>query len=72
MYWHGTPKGFGSLEEPDLLDAIRNRHFAVRMDIKPETITRADLADRLIGFVERSRPMMDWITKIEGRIPASE
>lgn len=64
-----TPRGFESVAEPDLLDAIRNRHFAVRMEIDPETITRADLSDRLVKFAEQSRPLIDWVKKIEGTVP---
>jgi len=68
-----TPRGFETVTEPDLLDGIRNRHFAVRMEIDPESITRADLADRLAKFAEQSRPLIDWIKKVEGTVPqASE
>ncbi|ASV86895.1 hypothetical protein CES85_1557 [Ochrobactrum quorumnocens] len=64
-----TPRGFESVTEPDLLDAIRNRHFAVRLEIDPKTITRADLSDRLFKFAEQSRPLIDWVKKIEGTVP---
>ncbi|MFC7064550.1 DUF2461 domain-containing protein [Brucella rhizosphaerae] len=64
-----TPRGFESVTEPDLLDAVRNRHFAVRMEIDPETIARADLSDRLVKFAEQSRPLIDWVKKIEGTVP---
>ena len=64
-----TPRGFESVVEPDLLDAVRNRHFAVRMEIDPETIARADLSDRLVKFAEQSRPLIDWVKKIEGTVP---
>jgi len=64
-----TPRGFENVTDADLLDAIRNRHFAVRMDIDPETITRADLADRLVDMAEHSRPLIDWVKKIEGSVP---
>jgi uncharacterized protein (TIGR02453 family) len=67
-----TPRGFESVTEPDLLEAIRNRHFAVRMEIDPESITQAALADRLVDFVERSRPLVDWIRKIEGTLPPDQ
>ncbi|MEJ5081942.1 MULTISPECIES: DUF2461 domain-containing protein [unclassified Ochrobactrum] len=68
-----TPRGFETVTDADLLDGIRNRHFAVRMEIDPESITRADLADRLVKFAEQSRPLIDWIKKIEGTVPqASE
>lgn len=68
-----TPRGFETVTDIDLLEGIRNRHFAVRMEIDPESITRADLADRLVKFAEQSRPLIDWIKKIEGTVPqASE
>lgn len=62
-----TPSGFENITEADLIDAIRNRHFAVRMEIDSDTIARPDLADRLVGFAERARPMIDWIKPIEER-----
>ncbi|MEJ5085317.1 DUF2461 domain-containing protein [Brucella pseudogrignonensis] len=64
-----TPRGFEAVTDSDLLEAIRNRHFAVRLEIDPETITRADLADRLVKFTEQTRPLIDWIKKIEGTVP---
>ncbi|MDH7788246.1 uncharacterized protein (TIGR02453 family) [Ochrobactrum sp. 19YEA23] len=67
-----TPRGFESVTEQDLVEAIRNRHFAVRMEIDPESITQASLADRLVDFVERSRPLVDWIRKIEGTLPPDQ
>lgn len=68
-----TPRGFDTVTDEDLLEAIRNRHFAVRLEIDPESITHADLADRLVKFAEQSRPLIDWIKKIEGTVPqASE
>ncbi len=48
-----TPRGFETVTDADLLEAIRNRHFAVRLEIDPETITRADLADRLVKLPNR-------------------
>ncbi|WP_079212072.1 DUF2461 domain-containing protein [Brucella pituitosa] len=64
-----TPRGFEAVTDSDLLEAIRNRHFAVRLEIDPESITRADLADRLVKFTEQTRPLIDWIKKIEGTVP---
>lgn len=64
-----TPRGFEAVTDSDFLEAIRNRHFAVRLEIDPETITRADLADRLVKFTEQARPLIDWIKKIEGTVP---
>ncbi len=67
-----TPRGFESVTETDLVEAIRNRHFAVRMEIEPDSITEAALADRLVDFVERARPLVDWIRKIEGTLPPDQ
>jgi uncharacterized protein (DUF2461 family) len=64
-----TPRGFEAVTDADLMEAIRNRHFAVRLEIDPESITRADLADRLVKFTEQARPLIDWIKKIEGTVP---
>lgn len=63
------PRGFETVTEADLAEAIRNRHFAVRMEIDPDSIVRADLADRLVDFAERARPLIDWAKKIEKRVP---
>lgn len=63
-----TPRGFEGVSEPDLLDAIRNRHFAVRMEIDPASITDPGLAGRLVDFTERARPLVDWIGKIENSV----
>lgn len=64
-----TPRGFDTVTDEDLLEAIRNRHFAVRLEIDPESITHADLADRLVKFAEQACPLIDWIKKIEGTVP---
>ncbi len=64
-----TPRGFEAVTDDDLLEAIRNRHFSVRIEIDPETITRTDLADRLVDFTERARPLVDWMHKIEKTVP---
>ena len=67
-----TPGGFVIVTDADLVEAIRNRHFAVRMEIDPDSITEAALADRLVDFVERARPLVDWIRKIEGTLPPDQ
>lgn len=64
-----TPRGFEAVADEDLLEAVRNRHFAVRLEIDPESITRSDLADRLVKFAEQTRPLIEWIKKIEGTVP---
>lgn len=63
-----TPRGYETVSDPDLIEAIRNRHFAVRMDIDPESITQADLADRLVEFAERARPLIAWVKGIEAGV----
>ncbi|WP_139976233.1 TIGR02453 family protein [Ochrobactrum sp. CGA5] len=60
-----TPRGFEALTDDDLLEAIRNRHFSVRMEIDPETITSPNLVDRLVDFAERARSLVNWMHKIE-------
>lgn len=62
-----TPRGFEHVDEPDLVAAIRNRHFVVRHAIEPAAIHSAGLADELFGFVLRAKPLLDWGRAIEGR-----
>ncbi len=65
------PRGFEAVTEPDLADAIRNRHFAVRIEIDPDSITEPDLLDRLVDFTERTRSLIDWGRRVEGSLPAT-
>ncbi len=65
------PRGFEAVTEPDLADAIRNRHFAVRIEIDPDSITEPDLLDRLVDFTERMRSLIDWGRRVEGSLPAT-
>ncbi len=64
------PRGFEEVSEPDLGAAIRNRHFAVRHDLDPEEVQRPALADELVDFARRARPLLDWGRAIEGRVAA--
>lgn len=61
-----APRGFEDITEPDLSEAVRNRHFVVRHDIDPATIHSATLVDDLVGFTLRARPLLDWGRKIQG------
>ncbi|PRD45182.1 DUF2461 domain-containing protein [Phyllobacterium phragmitis] len=63
------PRGFDT-DEADIAEALRNRHFVVRLDIEPDSITSPDLADRLFDFAVRAKPLIDWGKKIEKRVPA--
>ncbi|MER8836351.1 TIGR02453 family protein [Mesorhizobium sp. M0045] len=62
-----TPRGFEHVIEPDLVAAIRNRHFAVRHAIEPADIYGAGLVDELVDFVMRAKPLLDWGRAIEGK-----
>jgi uncharacterized protein (TIGR02453 family) len=62
-----APRGFEHVAEADLAAAIRNRHFAVRHAIDPAGIHGAALADELVGFTMRAKPLLDWGRAIEGR-----
>ena len=66
-----TPRGFEQVTDPDLIEAIRNRHFFVRMEIDPESITSPDLAERLFDFTNRAMPLLDWGRAIQRGIPVS-
>jgi uncharacterized protein (TIGR02453 family) len=62
------PRGFECVAEPDLCAAIRNRHFVVRHAIDPAAIHSPALADELVDFAMRARPLLDWGRRIEGRV----
>jgi uncharacterized protein (TIGR02453 family) len=63
-----TPRGFEHVIDPELATAIRNRHFVVRHTIDPAGIHGPDLADEIIDFTLRAKPLLDWGRKIEGRV----
>lgn len=65
------PRGFETVTDPDLSDAVRNRHFVVRHEIDPAAIHRPDLAGELVDFAKRAKPMLDWGRAVEGLIVAS-
>ena len=62
------PRGFEHVADPELATAIRNRHFVVRHGIDPASIHGPGLADEIIDFTLRARPVLDWGRKIEGRV----
>lgn len=62
-----APRGFEAATEPDLAAAVRNRHFVVRHQLDPAGIQRPELADELVDFVMRAKPLLDWGRAIEGR-----
>ena len=65
-----APRGFEAVVEPDLAAAVRNRHFVVRHEIDPAAIHRPALADELIAFALRAKPLLDWGRAIEAGTPA--
>jgi uncharacterized protein (TIGR02453 family) len=54
------PKGFEDVEEPDLQSAMRLKHFYVREDIDPASITSPKLVDACVDFAKRAMPLLDW------------
>jgi uncharacterized protein (TIGR02453 family) len=59
------PPEFKHVIDADLADAIRNRHFVVRHEIDPAGIHGPELADELVEFARRARPLLDWGRGIE-------
>lgn len=60
-----APSGFLQVWQPDLAGPIRSRHFVVRHAIDPAAIHTAALADELVDFTLRARPLLDWGRAIE-------
>jgi uncharacterized protein (TIGR02453 family) len=65
-----APRGFEAVTEPDLAAAARNRHFVVRHEIDPAAIHHPALADELLDFALRAKPLLDWGRAIEAGTPA--
>ncbi|PSH69926.1 DUF2461 domain-containing protein [Phyllobacterium brassicacearum] len=65
-----TPRGFETVTDPDLIEALRNRNFVVRFPIDPAGITLPELADDLLDFAVRAKPLIDWGRAIEGTLVA--
>jgi uncharacterized protein (TIGR02453 family) len=62
------PRGFEDVYDAELAAAIRNRHFVARHAIDPAAIHGPELADEIVDFTLRARPLLDWGRKIEGRV----
>ncbi|MFZ1680345.1 MAG: TIGR02453 family protein [Rhizobiaceae bacterium] len=60
------PRGFNDVQDPDLSQAVRNRHFLVNFPIAADRITAASFADDLFDFTQKARPLMDWGRGVEG------
>ncbi|TAN01137.1 MAG: TIGR02453 family protein [Rhizobiaceae bacterium] len=63
------PPEFKHVTDADLAEAIRSRHFIVRHEIDPAGICKPELADELLGFALRARPLLDWGRAIERTVP---
>jgi uncharacterized protein (TIGR02453 family) len=61
-----APRGFEDVNDDDLAQAVRNRHFVVRHDIDPATIHSPALVDDLVDFTLRAKPLLDWGRAIRG------
>ena len=66
------PRGFEQIAEPEIAAAVRNRHFVVRRQIDPERIHKPELAEEIVDFTLRAKPLLDWGRKIEGRVARSD
>jgi uncharacterized protein (DUF2461 family) len=62
------PRGFEHVTDPDLGEAVRNRHFIARHAIDPAGIHNPELLDELVDFTVRAKPLLVWGRAIEGRI----
>jgi len=60
-----SPAEFKHVTDADLAAALRNRHFIVRHEIDPAGIHRPELAEELVDFARRARPLLDWGRAIE-------
>lgn len=54
------PKGFESVADPDLSSAVRLRHFYVRQDLDPASITSPKLVEACVDFTKRAMPLLEW------------
>lgn len=66
-----APRGFEEVADADLAAAVRNRHFYVQHLIDPATIHSPALADELVDFTLRAKPLLDWGRAIQGTVPRS-
>ncbi len=54
------PKEFDRVTEPDLMQAVKLKHFYVREDIDPDLVTTPKLVDMSVNFVKRAMPLLVW------------
>ncbi len=54
------PKEFDGVSEPDLMQAVKLKHFYVREDIDPALVVTPKLVDISVDFVRRAMPLLVW------------
>jgi uncharacterized protein (TIGR02453 family) len=55
-----TPRGYEGVTDPVLLDALRRRSFIVREPLTQEVVASPALIDRVVGFTQKARPLLDF------------
>ena len=61
-----TPRGFESVTDPDLLEAVRRRTFIIREPLAQADVASAALTDHLVAFAQRSMPLLTFGWKAMG------
>ena len=55
-----VPRGFEALKDGPLDGLVRMKSLVVQKDLASESITRPGLAEEIIDFAERARPLLDF------------
>ncbi len=55
-----VPRGFETLKDGPLDALVRMKSLVVQRDLPSDVITRPGLADEIIDFAERARPLLDF------------
>lgn len=63
------PRGYEDMKDSPVEAAIRLKHFIVEEPIDETLVTTPDLADRIVDFATRARPLLDWGWKSLGSQP---
>lgn len=54
------PKDFDAVSEPDLVAAMKLKHFYVQQDIDPAIVTTPQLVELCVDFMKRAMPLLQW------------
>lgn len=63
------PRGYETVQDPDLHEAVRRRSFIVREGLAPQDVAAPALIDRIIAFARRATPLLDYGRKALGLTP---